>query len=182
MEFTLKYLGELKSKGRIRHKQDIRRQFHIQLKELWNQPPLVHRHRMLKDKPRRGTSIIFPVSPFRFAPFVNSRLDLVAELDVTLLRPEPPGNIVTQGGDIDNRLKTLFDSLKVPENNAIPKGDAPKSDEDPFFCVLEDDNLIVKLSVSTDRLLDPNAGLSDVLLLVRVTTKTIVATWENVGL
>jgi hypothetical protein len=52
---------------------------------------------------------------------------------ITLLRPEAPGNIVTQGGDIDNRLKTLLDALKVPNlPNALPTGAVPEADESPL--------------------------------------------------
>jgi hypothetical protein len=31
----------------------------------------------------------------------------------------------------------------------------PRPDEDPFFCLLEDDKQVSHLSVETDRLLDP---------------------------
>jgi hypothetical protein len=47
-------------------------------------------------------------------------------LKITLLRPEEPGAIILQSGDIDNRLKTLFDALSVPaQPNQLPKNDAP---------------------------------------------------------
>jgi hypothetical protein len=43
-----------------------------------------------------------------------------------LLWPQPAGAIISQGGDIDNRLKTLFDSLKVPtERTALPPEATP---------------------------------------------------------
>lgn len=32
----------------------------------------------------------------------------------------------------------------------------PKSDEDPFYCLLEDDQLVSRLNVDTDRLLEIN--------------------------
>jgi hypothetical protein len=31
----------------------------------------------------------------------------------------------------------------------------PAEDEDPFFCLLEDDSLITKVSIETDMLLEP---------------------------
>jgi hypothetical protein len=39
-----------------------------------------------------------------------------AELDVLLLAANLPGALIRRGGDIDNRLKTLFDALSVPAN------------------------------------------------------------------
>ena len=87
-----------------------------------------------------------------------------------MLRPgSGPGYIVGQGGDIDNRLKTLFDSLRTPrDTQEIPAGDQPGDTETPFFCLLEDDNLIASLSVNTDRLLEPSESSSLVKLMVRV--------------
>lgn len=185
MEFTLVYQGPLKANGGLTDKQSIRRVFHMQLAKLWQQVPLVHygppRGSFLDDTPPPSkVSIIQRVGAFRFAPLVCSKLQLVARLSIVMLRPEPPGSIITAGGDIDNRLKTLFDALRMPKaTSEIPSGDAPQSGEDPFFCLLEDDNLIVKVSVDTDRWLDPNARLTDVHLLLHVTTKALVATYAN---
>lgn len=100
-----------------------------------------------------------------------------------MLRPEPPGSIITQAGDIDNRLKTLFDALKVPkEASALPPNDDPQEGETSFFCLLEDDNLITKVSVGTDRLLDPCQSSSEVVMLIHVTTKATRASYANTGL
>lgn len=53
MEFTLVYQGVLRANGTPINKQRIRRKFHGQLKELWNQPPLKHFHSYLQEKPLR---------------------------------------------------------------------------------------------------------------------------------
>jgi len=42
----------------------------------------------------------------------------VCGIRVLFLRREPPGRVY-QGGDIDGRLKTPFDALAVPQENAI---------------------------------------------------------------
>lgn len=100
-------------------------------------------------------SIIRNLHGFEFAPLVCEKVALVAELQVQMLWPQAPGAIVSAGGDIDNRLKTLFDSLKMPsEATALPKGTSPFPDERPFYCLLEDDRLITRVDVETDRLLD----------------------------
>jgi hypothetical protein len=73
---------------------------------------------------------------------------------VLLLRPEAPGQLFTQSGDIDNRLKTLFDALKIPTPNEEYGKRSRHEDEEPFFCLLADDKLITKVAVETDQLLD----------------------------
>ena len=54
--------------------------------------------------------------------------------------------------------------------------------EKPFFCLLEDDNLVTRLTVSTDRLLEPVQNPSEVLLLVHVLLKKTIGTWANTSL
>ena len=129
-----------------------------------------------------GVSIIQEVAGFRFAPLVTERLRLFGGLRITMLRPEAPGSIVTQGGDIDNRIKTLLDALRMPKGcQELPRNDAAKDGEDPFFCVLEDDNLITEFSVVTDRLLEPCEHSSLVVLLVHVNIKAVVRTFANIN-
>lgn len=185
MEFTLIYKGNLPTKASPKIKQEIRRDFHRQLKKLWSLGPL-------KDYTGKSNNYLDEKNPqtfihrfgdFKFAPLVNKKFDLIAEVKIILLRSEPPGLIVTQGGDIDNRLKILFDSLQMPRNiEELPSGDSPQEDEDPFFCLLEDDKLITKVSVETDTLLDPTKESSYVELLVRVKTKATRITYGNIGL
>lgn len=189
MEFTLYYRGNLKSNGGAEDKHRLRRMFHSQLKELWQQKPLCEYTSALLRLPDsvdpmyENVSVIRAIAGFNFAPLVSERIHLVAELDILLLRPEPPGAIVTQCGDIDNRIKTLLDALKVPtEPNALPKNTAPKADENPFFCLLEDDNLITKVSVETDRLLEPAITASEVVLFIRVKTKQLSVLVSTIGL
>jgi len=184
MDFRLIYCGELKSDGNLKHKQAIRRYFHHQLAELWNQVPLKDcRHWIDFDPPDNETTIVRQIGQFHFVPLINSEVELIAELDIILLRPEPPGCLITQSGDIDNRLKTLFDALRMPQNDdEIPEGDAPGNDETPFFCLLEDDKLITKVAVTTDRFLLPPTGTSEVFLLVHVTVRASRQTIGNIAL
>src|ERR1017187_1955041 len=75
---------------------------------------------------------------------------------------------------IDNRIKVLFDGLRMPKASNEIDG-APQEGEDPFYCLLEDDSLITRVNVTTDRLLTPKADderIHDVMLVIHV--KTIV--------
>jgi hypothetical protein len=90
--------------------------------------------------------------------------------------------LVRNGGDIDNRVKVLFDGLRMPKSAAEIGGFAPEPDEDPFFCLLEDDSLITEVSVTTDRLLIPMVAgdrVNDVLLILHVTVADPLALFHN---
>jgi hypothetical protein len=178
VEFHLYYRGRLKANSTVADKQTIRQQFHGQLKNLWDQKPLTDfQDFLLRTEYRRN------VGKFAFVPLVNETAALIAELDILFLRPEAPGSIITQGGDIDNRLKTLFDALRMPKTQAeFPKNWAPAKGEDPFFVLLEDDNLIQHVAVRTDRLLDAVSDQLEVVLIIRVKAKLTRATMENIGL
>ncbi|AUT04723.1 hypothetical protein CLI64_30270 (plasmid) [Nostoc sp. CENA543] len=186
MEFRLYYRGELHSNGNPLHKHSIRKCIHKQMSELWKQKPLNSYQDLLrkeKDFSYVNFHILQEIGNFTFVPLVNTKMNLIAELDITLLRPEEPGQIVTQGGDIDNRLKTLLDALRMPKNiNELPKSSTPDPDENPFFCLLEDDNLITRINIVTDRLLEPVADNSLVVMLIHVHTKVTKAEMYNIGL
>lgn len=166
------------------HKHDLRRHFHLQMRALWNEIPLCN-FRGFLDDPAKPTSInvLSPKHGFVFAPLVSEKLGLVAELELQLLWPQAPVAIITSGGDLDNRLKTLFDALKIPsEPTGLPKGALPGEEETPFFCLLEDDSLITRVTVETDRLLEPVGSPSQVVLFIRVRTRQIQIKYGTMGL
>ena len=185
MRFTLYYRGPLKSNRGAREKQELRRHFHAQLRELWTHTPLAGFHGKFLDLTKNdlSTNVIRAVGPFSFAPLVCEKLSVVAELQITLFRPQSPGALVGSGGDIDNRLKTVLDALKVPsEPNALPADDVPLPGEDPFFTVLEDDKLITELGVTTERLLEPGLDPNEVLLLIAITIRHVEVYMGTIGL
>jgi hypothetical protein len=116
LRFTPHYRGNLKANGKAKDEHLLRKHLHEQLKELWNHPPLNSHRYLFETEDDDGVLIVRPMGNFGFVSVVSSRLSMVAALRITLLRPEPPGNIVTQGGDMANRLKTLLDALKVPNH------------------------------------------------------------------
>jgi hypothetical protein len=171
MDFRLHYRGPLKSNGSPKHKQEIRRSLHPQLRRLWQRPPLNDHALLFLNREAAGSfdSLLQRVGPFMFASLVSSKIGLTAEIDVLFLRHQAPGEIVSQGGDIDNRLKTLFDALAVPNLDQI-KGDSPRADEDPFHCLLENDVLITRIQVTTDQWLE-ETGPDDVILILHVSVQ-----------
>jgi hypothetical protein len=77
-----------------------------------------------------------------------------------------------QGGDLDGRIKTLFDGLKMPDPKNDYVGDEPTAD--PLYVVLEDDALISDISIRTGRLLgNRTKDRHAVKLTIDVTVKVL---------
>ncbi|HWX76076.1 MAG TPA: hypothetical protein VNY32_01295 [Candidatus Acidoferrales bacterium] len=136
---------------------------------------ITHRHHGIQE------TLLYPVQrgDYRFIPLVRKSLELVCQLDILFLRNDMPGSIVKSGGDLDNRIKTLFDGLRMPTEDEMA-GASPTVD--PFCCLLEDDSLISNFAVRTDRLLtDPNRSERRVLLVIEVKLTAIRLTAQNVG-
>lgn len=182
MEFTLFYQGTLKSANSVkaRDKHEIRKHFHKQLKVLWSEPPLkgLEKYQLSETTPagyEKEFCFEKKVGNFQFVPLIRQNLDLIAEIDILLLRSEPLGGIVNNSGDIDNRLKTLFDGLRCPSDEQQIKGIEPDENEKPFYCLLEDDKLITRVSVTTKRLLDSDLGKDEVKLILSIFLKSTKA-------
>ncbi len=183
MRFRLYSRGGLKSNGRPEEKHELRKYFHPQLKDLWSREPLNRQYRKYLRHPKSNEPGLYKdVGNFTFAPLVCKALHTIADIDILFLRPEEPGSLVTQGGDIDNRVKTLLDGLRMPKNvKELPDKTSPSEEENPFFCLLEDDALVTGLSVITDRLLNPTDP-KEVLLLITVKIRVTETLMHNIAL
>jgi hypothetical protein len=173
MEFRLIYQGSLKSNGNAKEKHAIREALHSQLIALWDQEPLLGYKEYLPNGASADQSpFVHDVGKDRFVTLVSSKAHMLAELHVTFLRPESPGTLMSNAGDIDNRIKTLFDGLRKPNvQDEIPSAEVGKFACQPMFCLLEDDSLISTLTVETDRLLGRSVGEHDVVLVMRLKIK-----------
>ena len=188
MQFRLTYRGKLpparwEEDTRRKEKHEIRKQLHKQLRELWQVHPLLKQWStpFSESDPRSVASGIadhFAQFGFRWLPLINERYGLACALDILFLRRDEPGNVIKSGGDIDNRLKVLFDALRTPANQREIEGFSPEPDgsENPFFCLLQSDGLINEVRVESDRLLTPlenEQPANDVELVIHV--RTLVA-------
>jgi hypothetical protein len=95
----------------------------------------------------------FPaLNGYRFVPLVTEKLCLRCSLDITFLRPEESG-MLYESGDLDGRVKTVFDALRMPKIGELRADDIPQDGETPFFVLLEDDKLISEVRINADQLL-----------------------------
>lgn len=192
MEFRLVYDGRLpaasQNDARAKDKHRIRRAFAPQLATLREvHPRLKHDARYGPESgtlldlgditprlkhPSPGPAVALTVKGRQFVPLITKAHGIGCALDILFLRRDQPGGLVRPGGDIDNRIKVLFDALKMPTRDDEVFGEL---DDDPqlFHCLLEDDQLITELKVTTDRLLLPKRDDeedTDVRLIVHVHT------------
>lgn len=194
------------------HKHSIRGVFHTQLRHLWAKDRFLSRYRITPDNPNLGENpdaaaermfamwapadeevqpLVEVIASrhsrfgYRFVPLVTSYFNLLCSLHVLFLRHDVPGSAI-QAGDIDNRLKTLIDALRLPQskNELVGIDQQSREGEDPFFCLLEDDNQVSSFAVETDTLLVPPDGpdaTRTVKLVVTVELRPYFATPFNLS-
>ncbi len=200
MSFRLMYQGQLLSSNNdtrekvINNIHEIRKQLHFQLKTLWQ---LDRNLKMRASSPFKP--VTFGPGPAQddigllhiaennerfgvgFIPLVLADFDrrVSCSLDILFLRREKPGKII-QGGDLDNRLNTLFDALRIPKTKSeMPDAIAPEFN--PMYCLLPDDGIISEVKVSTDLLLTPAGpeghAKNNVVLLINVNLQVSEEKW-----
>ena len=191
MEFRLTYAGELRSGNRDRkrslHVHAIREKFHEQLEKLWATHPILSRgHPMAPSIPNPEIESSFVVGDYLFKPIVTKDNGLICALDILMLREGPPGKVRV---DLDNRLKTIFDALRMPQdkqelNEGTSKGKQTLgTGRKPFYVLLQDDHLITHVAVTSDMLLEPVERVKSsksVRLVINVTVRPYNVTIHNV--
>jgi len=192
--YSGRLLGANKNNTRAKHKAQIRKEFSPQLERLIQPKANLYRacsrsgYKWFEDHPEDRykfeglsddaiRSLLFdswrrymPEEWRRgnqsFIPLVTDKMDIRCGLDILFLRPEEPGMIVG-GADLDNRLKSLLDALRVPDTD-----DGFESEDAPIFCLLEDDKLVSEIKVAADQLLllpkEASLNPNDVFLVVNV--------------
>jgi len=192
--YTGRLLGASRNDTRAALKHEIRREFHPQLRRLWEtNASLAHfarsyLHRWLENHPEdkitfNGSSeqrVYFGLRHLAekwslagrgFIPLVTEDLCFRCSLDILFLQPEESGMVI-RGGDLDNRLKTLFDALRLPKNADEMGGMQACDDPDATYCLLEDDRLISEVRVNADQLLllphQTEINANDVFLVIDV--------------
>lgn len=211
MKFRLHYEGQLlAAKGdpqdgqvdrRASHKHAIRQAFHRQLKHLWETHPWLSTVHMpwsmfgvqRGDELRAGDyyenqtplqdglATLHKVGDNSFVPLVCSEFKLLCSLNLLLLRRDKPGGVIN-ARDLDNRLKIVFDALRMPKALNEFHSDGTNN---PMFVLLQDDSLISSVQIETDNLLDPPeaAGRDDsyVRLLVEVDIRPYYASMFSIA-
>ncbi|MBN2676406.1 MAG: hypothetical protein JXR30_04110 [Alphaproteobacteria bacterium] len=175
MKFKLIYKGEVKihPKRRAHHIHDIRMKLDCQLKRLTEIPPYSKLQNYIHSEKDNKKTIVRTVSGIEFVPIISPELNLLAELEVQILHPELLG---TPRADIDNRMKTLLDALRRPQDiHEVPE-DAQRGQR--IYTLLDDDHLVTKITVNTSHWL-ANRNPEDLLIIITVNIRASRGTLEN---
>jgi hypothetical protein len=178
MKLTLRYTGELTSNGGPAEQHSIRKILHIQLVRYWETDSRLREiYKNIKSlqvaalgphsrfdvsRPIIGIEKFFwryPLAGYNFVPLTPGIRECHCHLSIRLYRSMADDSIIFNGGDIDNRLKTFFDGLQVPQKaeNVPVNASAGRNPDDwpATMCLLDNDRSITKLFIESIRLLTP---------------------------
>jgi hypothetical protein len=183
MQFRVFYEGHLKANADNPTKWSIRGQLEPQFRQLWQQAPLagIAKYQDPTYQPR-DCYVGVQRGAIECVPIVSTKLRVRAELDILLLTSTPPGEIIGAGGDLDNRLKTLLDALTIPDPNQKPPTSFAPQPDNRVYCLLEDDKLVTRLTVETDRLLSIPERDPKVVAVIGVNIKAVEGIMANIGI
>ena len=174
LRFLLRSRRNIPTSGKrdVPIKQELRRQFHAQLENLWKWTPFLKglmeqgvpafdvESRRIK-LPHGGIQYYWgKLQGIEFRPLVTYGSPWECEhLDVRfLLRQERLDTLDPAIGDLDARVQVLCDALRIPHHKdqlIAERENIPN----PCFCLFEDDSLIQRMSVETLHLLnEPNVN------------------------
>ncbi len=151
MKFKLLYFGDILTnpKKRAQHIADIRMQFHPQLKKLLEHSPWNNLTKYMMPGATKSPISTRHIGGIDWNPIITPNLKLLAEIEIQLFHPEIVG---VARSDIDNRVKTILDGLRCPQNEHEIGENTPKN-IGPIYTLLDDDHLVTKLTVNTSHLL-----------------------------
>ena len=184
MKFKLLYYGDILTnpKKRSQHIADIRMQFHPQLKKLLDFKPWNNLSKFMMPDATKSPIITRHIGGIDWNPIISPNLKMIAELDILLMHPEIVG---VPRSDIDNRVKTILDGLRCPQNEHEIGQNTPNN-IGPIYTLLDDDHLVTKLTVNTSHLLSTEflPGSKEkspdaVFMLIDVNVRVTEGTLEN---
>lgn len=184
MKFKLLYYGDILTnpKKRAQHIADIRMQFHPQLKKLVTLQPWNNLTKFMMPDAKKSPVITRHIGGIDWNPVISPTLKMIAELDILLMHPEIIG---VPHSDIDNRVKTILDGLRCPQNEHEIGQNTPNN-IGPIYTLLDDDHLVTKLTVNTSHLLSPHMfstkptkTTDPVFMLIDVNVRVTEGTLEN---
>jgi hypothetical protein len=183
VNFRLSYRGPLKaasqSSTRRVEKKSMRLAFDEQLNGMFPNDELLMRDFSASGGPD-GELAKYERGIVSYWPIVRKSMHMVCDLDILFLRRGIPGRIVSSSGDLDNRIKVLFDALRVPSEDEIR---GLHEESRGITCLLEDDELITGFRVTSDQLLEPAKDNCnhDVHLIINVEIRLTKITDKNLG-
>ncbi len=157
MRFPLSYEGPLPSSGNVGDRKptrlpdiwNIRNTISPQIEKVFETHPAFFGESSQSMALRHACKQPIRVSEKEFYVIAQLDFKLKCELKITMLVNHSIATVVDNAGDLDNRLKTLLDALRMPQFPHEIKGYMPNID--PYCCLLQNDVLISALHIETFR-------------------------------
>jgi hypothetical protein len=180
--FTLRYQGHIPSGGKTGKAEDkhrIRTAFSVQLGKKWTQTRLWNQYMEMnppfaQHRPGQFCSPDYMLPFFRVSkcgltiyPLVTAHNGLWCELEIWLSVFEP--RLLSPTGDIDNKIKIVFDALRMPQVDQEIPDSMRGPGSDTLYCLLEDDTLIRKFSVEAEEAIS-SPLIEELAVKVKVST------------
>lgn len=159
--FTLMYEGPLlasgndpahQSESKLRNIWTLRQCFEPQIERIYETAPQL---RGIGNPNARAAAmharLAIERKGFKFCAIVRPTMGLGCELDIRSHVNHEPGSVITRAGDLDNRLKTVFDALRIPKDNEFRGHTIDQPADHAFPCLLEDDAAITKVCIASER-------------------------------
>ena len=145
--------------------------FSEQLRKLVKiQPFILDKSVLAGEAWNRNGYEFFPLAPF------SSQCS--ASLKIRILDRQQRGYLIGSGGDIDNRLKTILDALRIPNEGTDMKGIAP-GNQNKVYTLLEDDRQVSSLSVEISRWMVDGPS-DEVLVIIDIETHEEQTTYKSI--
>lgn len=169
MKLTLTYQGPLPPRQRAANtkvKASLRRAFHPQI-----------RTQVAQRLRNSATLCTTEVDGVPFISPAHPQMRTAVELEVLLLVPHTAARV----GDLDNRVKTLVDGLTRPQNRQQMQHHSPppEGEGEPTYCLMDDDELVRRLSIDSRPWFDDTIARGAVLAVI---TASFVGSSASEGL
>ena len=158
MRFPLSYEGPLPS-GNAHGKRlpklpqiwTIRNAIHPQIQFIYgNHPAFISPSSSQSRAAMNELNKPIVVGGHKFYPLGRAAFHLRCELDIEMHVNHPIASLITNVGDLDNRLKIVFDALRMPGELQEIQNHMPPNIDD-YCCLLENDILISALRIEMFR-------------------------------
>jgi hypothetical protein len=160
MRFSLWFDGDLPSSGnpggkplaKLPYIWAIRDQLHLQVESVYKTHPAFNS--VSTNQSRAAWGILnrpINMGGRDFYPLARTELHLKCELDIEMHVNHDIASVINNIGDLDNRIKTLIDALRMPASQQEVGTYASPAGVTEYCCLLENDVLVSALRVEIFR-------------------------------
>lgn len=171
MEYLIIYHGNLPSNGSKDDKGKIREILNDQIKKIWDTDQYKNLMKSRQSN-KKVKDMYVSVADINYLPMISSKIKLYCHIKIEYFSNRSPSEIFTDG-DLDNKLKTLFDGLRAITSK---QEKTYEKENQLYYTVLEDDNLVKGLTIETHQIFSNDEDF----YIITIIPKKEFITYENI--